>query len=170
MPFNLHRNGRQSGDHQCRTVAGPTGQSQDGFNRTAAALASRGYIVLQPNVRGVDRLTRIGNSRQPIFRNLGGGDLKDVLAAKGFPRSHRLCRSGQGRDPHCGSYGGVHDTDGRPPRPPKPLPRGWAAVRYHQLRNTMYENADPLLKEYIVSLLGRPPASYPAGHMTRRRP
>ena len=30
----------------------PTGQAVDSFNKAAAALASRGYVCIAPNVRG----------------------------------------------------------------------------------------------------------------------
>ncbi|KPQ35348.1 MAG: dipeptidyl aminopeptidase/acylaminoacyl-peptidase family protein [Porphyrobacter sp. HL-46] len=154
MPFNLHRNGRNPAI--IMPHGGPTGQSQDGFNRTAAALASRGYIVLQPNVRGS---TGYGSEFQTAnFQDLGGGDLKDVLAAKDF-----LVRTGY-VDPDKvgitgGSYGGFMTL-----MAVAKAPEAFAAgVQLFGIINwyTMYENADPLLKEYIVSLLGDP-ASYPA--------
>ena len=48
MPANLKRDG-----HNPAVVlphGGPTGQSQDGFNRTAAALANRGYVTIAARI------------------------------------------------------------------------------------------------------------------------
>ncbi|WP_217433803.1 prolyl oligopeptidase family serine peptidase [Caulobacter sp. S45] len=61
---------------------GPTGQATDYFKKTATALASRGYLVVQPNPRGstgYSHAFQVAN-----FQDLGGGDLKDELAAKAF--------------------------------------------------------------------------------------
>jgi dipeptidyl aminopeptidase/acylaminoacyl peptidase len=50
VPFNMKRDG--SNPAVVVPHGGPTGQSMDGFSRTATALASRGYLVIQPNPRG----------------------------------------------------------------------------------------------------------------------
>jgi Tol biopolymer transport system component len=50
MPFNLKRDGSNPGI--VLPHGGPTGQTPDSFNRTAAALTSRGYVCIAPNVRG----------------------------------------------------------------------------------------------------------------------
>ena len=80
IPFNVTRNGTNPAI--VMPHGGPTGQSMDGFNRTATALASRGYFVIQPNPRGS---TGYGQAFQTAnYQDLGGGDLKDELAAKDF--------------------------------------------------------------------------------------
>lgn len=50
VPFNLKRDGGNPGI--VLVHGGPTSQTLDVFNRTAAALASRGYVCIAPNVRG----------------------------------------------------------------------------------------------------------------------
>lgn len=149
MPFNLNRDG--SNPAIMMPHGGPTGQSQDGFNRTATALASRGYIVLQPNVRGS---TGYGTQFQTAnFQDLGGGDLKDVLAAKEF-----LVRSGYVDQDKVGitggSYGGFMTLMALA-KAPDEFAAGvqlFGIINWH----TMYQTADPLLQQYIVSLLGEP--------------
>ncbi|MGC6399096.1 S9 family peptidase [Sphingomonas sp. FW199] len=149
VPFNLKRDG--SNPAILLPHGGPTGQSQDGFNRTATALASRGYIVMQPNVRGS---TGYGQAFQTAnYQDLGGGDLKDVIAGKQF-----LVASGY-VDPKKvgitgGSYGGFMTLMAVAKTPDEFA----AGVQLFGIINwfSMYEQADPLLKEYIVSLLGDP--------------
>lgn len=149
MPFNLRRDG--SNPAILLPHGGPTGQSQDSFNRTATALASRGYIVLQPNVRGS---TGYGKEFQTSnFQDLGGGDLKDVLAGKNF-----LVSSGY-VDPRKvgitgGSYGGFMTLMALA-KAPEDFAAGvqlFGIINW----NTMHKTADPLLKQYVVSLLGDP--------------
>jgi dipeptidyl aminopeptidase/acylaminoacyl peptidase len=149
MPFNLRRD--RSNPAIILPHGGPTGQSQDAFNRTATALASRGYIVLQPNVRGS---TGYGKEFQTAnFKDLGGGDLKDVLAAKdflvssGYVDTERVGITG-------GSYGGFMTLMALA-KAPEAFAAGvqlFGIINWH----TMHQTADPLLKEYIVSLLGDP--------------
>ena len=63
-------------------MADRPGRRNDGFSRYATALASRGYVVIQPNPRGS---TGYGLAFQKAnYQDLGGGDLKDELAAKQF--------------------------------------------------------------------------------------
>jgi dipeptidyl aminopeptidase/acylaminoacyl peptidase len=149
VPFNLRRDGSNPGiviPH-----GGPTGQSQDGFNRTATALASRGYVVIQPNFRGSTGYGKVFQTAN--FKDLGGGDLKDTVAARdflvatGYVDPKRVGITG-------GSYGGFMTLMalGR-------APDAFAAgVQHYGIINwyTMHQNADPLLKEYIVSLIGDP--------------
>jgi dipeptidyl aminopeptidase/acylaminoacyl peptidase len=82
MPFNLARDGKAPG--VVVVHGGPDDQTIDSFNRnrTALALASRGFVVIAPNVRGstgYGRAFKEGN-----HRDLGGGDLKDEIAARQF--------------------------------------------------------------------------------------
>lgn len=149
MPFNLKRDGTAPGivvPH-----GGPTGQAQDGFSRTATALASRGYVVIQPNFRGS---TGYGEAFQKAnFKDLGGGDLKDTVAAKqflvatGFVDPKRVGITG-------GSYGGFMTlmAIGRTPD------EFAAGVQLFGIINwrTMYRDEDAQLQAYQATLLGTP--------------
>ena len=149
IPFNLKRDGSNAAilfPH-----GGPTGQAEDYFSRTAAALASRGYFVIQPNVRGS---TGYGRAFQLAnVGDLGGGDLKDMLAARDF-----LIATGY-VDPKLvgitgGSYGGYMTLMAL-----GKAPDAFAAgVQLFGIINwfTMYETSDPLLQQYLISLLGDP--------------
>lgn len=149
VPFNLRRDGSNPGiviPH-----GGPTGQTIDFFSRTAAALATRGYVCIAPNVRGS---TGYGREFQKAnYRDLGGGDLQDeVYAAKflvetGYVDAKKVGITG-------GSYGGYMTlmAVGK-------TPDVWAAaVEQYGIINwlTMLQHEDPLLQEYEKSLLGDP--------------
>ncbi|WP_310475994.1 S9 family peptidase [Sandarakinorhabdus sp.] len=149
MPFNLKRDG--SAPAIVLPHGGPTGQSQDGFSRTAALFASRGYLVIQPNFRGS---TGYGRAFQEAnHKDLGGGDLKDVLSARdflvatGFVDAKRIGITG-------GSYGGFMTlmAIGKAPT------AFAAAVQQFGIINwrTMWENEDARLQAYQRSLLGAP--------------
>lgn len=149
MPFNLQRDGTNPGI--VLPHGGPTGQSQDGFSRTATALASRGYVVIQPNFRGS---TGYGEAFQKAnFKDLGGGDLKDTVAAKkflvdsGYVDAAKVGITG-------GSYGGFMTlmAIGRTPD------EFAAAVQLFGIINwrTMYRDQDAQLRAYQASLLGTP--------------
>lgn len=149
MPFNLRRDGTNPAI--LLPHGGPTGQSTDGFSRTATALASRGYIVMQPNVRGS---TGYGQPFQNAnYQDLGGGDLKDVIAGKRF-----LIESGY-VDPARvgitgGSYGG-YMTLMALARTPDEFAAGaqlFGIINWF----SMYDTSDALLKQYLISLLGDP--------------
>lgn len=149
MPFNLKRDG--SNPAIIMPHGGPTAQAEDYFTSTSSALASRGYIVIRPNFRGS---TGYGKAFQAAnIRDLGGGDLRDVLAAKDF-----LVASGY-VDPKKvgitgGSYGGFMSlmAIGKTPG------AFAAAVQICGIINwyTMEKTSDPLLKEYLYGLIGRP--------------
>lgn len=149
IPFNLKR------DHSNAAVVlphgGPTGQTLDAFSKTATALASRGYFVIQPNPRGS---TGYGHAFQIAnYQDLGGGDLKDELAAKdflvatGYVDPKRVGITG-------GSYGGFMTlmAIGRTPD------AFAAAVQMYGIINwrTMWEHEDAGLQSYQKSLLGDP--------------
>jgi dipeptidyl aminopeptidase/acylaminoacyl peptidase len=149
MPFNLKRDG--SNPAIVIPHGGPTGQAQDGFSRFATALATRGYVVIQPNFRGS---TGYGKAFQEAnFQDLGGGDLKDTVAAKTF-----LVQSGYVNDKKVGIFGGSYGgfmslmAIGRTPD------EFAAAVQWYGIINwrTMYRDQDELLKAYQRSLLGTP--------------
>jgi dipeptidyl aminopeptidase/acylaminoacyl peptidase len=149
VPFNLHRDGTNPAI--VMPHGGPTGQTTDSFNRTAAVLATRGYICIAPNVRGS---TGYGLEFQKSnHQDLGGGDLQDevyaakFLVATGYADAKRIGITG-------GSYGGYMTlmAIGK-------TPDVWAAaVEEYGIINwfTMLEHEDPRLQEYEKSLLGDP--------------
>ena len=149
MPFNLKRDG--SNPAIVLPHGGPTGQSLDGFSKTATALASRGYIVIQPNPRGS---TGYGHAFQTAnFQDLGGGDLKDELAAKeflvatGYADAARFGITG-------GSYGGFMTlmAIGRAPDAFAAAVQQYGIIDWR----TMWEHEDAGLQAYQKSLLGDP--------------
>jgi len=149
LPDNIRRDGSNAG--VVLPHGGPTGQTLDSFNRTVAALASRGYVCIAPNVRGS---TGYGLAfQQANHKDLGGGDLQDeVYAARflsetGYVNPHKIGITG-------GSYGGYMTlmAIGK-------TPDLWAAaVEQYGIINwfTMLQHEDPTLQEYQKSLLGDP--------------
>lgn len=149
MPFNLKRDG--SNPAVVLPHGGPTGQTVGSFAATSAALASRGYIVIAPNVRGS---TGYGVAFQKgNFQDLGGGDLQDeVYATKwlldtGYVDAKKIGITG-------GSYGGFMTlmAIGK-------TPDIWAAaVEQYGIIDwyTMLQHEDPFLQQYEKSLLGDP--------------
>ncbi len=100
-PFNLARDGKAPA--VVLPHGGPTSQYLERFDRTAVALASRGFVVIAPNVRGS---TGYGRAfAQANDKDLGGGDLRDEIAGvhflveTGYVDEHRIGIIG-------GSYGG----------------------------------------------------------------
>ena len=149
VPYNLKRDGSNPGI--VLPHGGPTGQTVDSFNRFAAALASRGYVCIAPNVRGS---TGYGMAFQKAnVKDLGGGDLDDevyaakFLAATGFVGEKKIGITG-------GSYGGYMTLMAIGKKPEL-----WAAaVEQYGIIDwkTMLEHEDPFLQEYEKSLLGDP--------------
>jgi dipeptidyl aminopeptidase/acylaminoacyl peptidase len=149
IPFNLKRDG--SNPALVLPHGGPTGQSGDYWSPHVAALVSRGYICIEPNVRGS---TGYGMEFQKAnFKDLGGGDLQDeVYAAKfmeatGYVHPKKIGITG-------GSYGGFMTlmAIGK-------TPDVWAAaVELYGIINwmSMLEHSDALLQQYEKSLLGDP--------------
>ena len=151
MPFNLKRDG--SNPAIVIPHGGPTGQSTDGFSRQAVALASRGYMVIQPNFRGS---TGYGKAFQDANqKDLGGGDLEDVvgaakfLAATGYVDAKKIGITG-------GSYGGFMTLMALGKRPDVFA----AGVSQFGIINwfTMWENSVGGLREYQRALVGDPVA------------
>jgi dipeptidyl aminopeptidase/acylaminoacyl peptidase len=149
VPFNLKRDGSNAA--VVFPHGGPTGQATDGFSRYATALASRGYFVIQPNPRGS---TGYGLAFQKAnFQDLGGGDLKDEIAAKqflvdsGYVDAKRVGIAG-------GSYGGFMTlmAVGRTPDAFAAAVSLFGIIDWR----TMWEHEDPLLQAYQKSLLGSP--------------
>ena len=149
VPFNLQRNG--SSPALVLPHGGPTGQSQDYWSPRVAALVSRGYVCIAPNVRGS---TGYGMEFQRAnYQDLGGGDLQDevyatrFLEATGYVNPKKIGITG-------GSYGGFMTlmAIGK-------TPDTWAAaVELYGIINwfTMLRTSDPQLQEYEKSLLGDP--------------
>jgi dipeptidyl aminopeptidase/acylaminoacyl peptidase len=149
MPFNLKRDGTNPGI--VLPHGGPTGQTVDAFIKTAAALASRGYVCIAPNVRGS---TGYGMEFQRAnYKDLGGGDLQDevyaahFLAATGYVDASKIGITG-------GSYGGYMAmiAIGR-------TPDVWAAsVELFGITDwlTEQEHEEPALQQYDQSILGDP--------------
>src|SRR5215813_10458773 len=149
LPFNLQRNASTA--VIMYPHGGPTGQTQDSFNRTIAALTTRGYMVIAPNPRGS---TGYGIEFQHAnYQDLGGGDLQDDMAAikfaldTGYGDPKRVGVTG-------GSYGGFTTLMAVGKHPDTFVaavdlfgPLDW----YSMLKNT-----DPTLQEYIKGLLGDP--------------
>ena len=130
---------------------GPTGQSQDSFNRTINALVSRGYIVIAPNPRGSSGYGI--DFQKANYQDLGNGDLKDDMAAVQF-----VLDTGYA-DPKKvgvigGSYGGYTTlmAVGKYPQTFAVAVDLFGPLDWF----TMMKNSDPLLRQYIVSLLGDP--------------
>ncbi|HEX3886332.1 MAG TPA: S9 family peptidase [Phenylobacterium sp.] len=149
VPFNLKRDGKAPG--VVVPHGGPTGQTTDRFSRLAVALASRGYLVIQPNPRGS---TGYGEAFQKAnHADLGGGDLTDevyaakFLAATGYAKSKKIGITG-------GSYGGFMTlmAVGK-------TPDVWAAaVSMYGIINwfEMLKHEDAALQAYERSLIGDP--------------
>lgn len=149
VPFNLKRDGSNAA--VVLPHGGPTGQTPDTFNRTAAALATRGYVCIAPNVRGS---TGYGKKFQEMnIKDLGGGDLQDeiygvkFLEASGYVDAKKVGITG-------GSYGGYMTlmAIGK-------TPDVWAAaVEEYGIINwlTMLQHEDAFLQQYEKSLLGDP--------------
>jgi dipeptidyl aminopeptidase/acylaminoacyl peptidase len=149
IPFNLKRDGTNPA--LVLPHGGPTGQVQDYWSPRVAALVSRGYICIAPNVRGS---TGYGIEFQKAnYQDLGGGDLQDeVYAAKflqatGYVDPKKIGITG-------GSYGGFMTlmAIGK-------TPDVWAAaVEEYGIINwmTMLQHSDPQLQQYLKALLGNP--------------
>jgi dipeptidyl aminopeptidase/acylaminoacyl peptidase len=149
VPFGIERNGKAAA--VVMPHGGPTGQTTDAFSGRAELLASRGFVVIAPNVRGS---TGYGMEFQNAnIKDLGGADLKDEIAgveflkATGFIDPKRVGIWG-------GSYGGYMTlmAIGK-------TPDVWsAAVDEYGILNwlSMLQHEDPRLQEYEKSLLGDP--------------
>jgi dipeptidyl aminopeptidase/acylaminoacyl peptidase len=149
VPFNLKRDG--SNPALVMPHGGPTGQMVDYWNTDVAALTSRGYICIAPNPRGS---TGYGLDFQKAnFQDLGGGDLKDEVAAVDFLKATGYV------DPKKigitgGSYGGFMTLMAIG----KTSDIWAAAVEEYGIISwlTMVKSSDPSLTEYLKALLGNP--------------
>lgn len=149
VPFNLKRDGSNAA--LVIPHGGPTGQRVDYWSPEVQALVTRGYMCIAPNPRGS---TGYGLEFQKAnFQDLGGGDLKDEIAALDFLKATGYV------DPKKigitgGSYGGFMTlmAIGK-------TPDIWsAAVELYGIINwaTMLKSSDPSLNEYLKGLLGDP--------------
>lgn len=149
IPFNLKRDG--SNPALVLPHGGPTGQVVDYWSPRIAALVSRGYICIAPNVRGS---TGYGMDFQRAnYQDLGGGDLQDevyaakFLEANGYVDAKKIGITG-------GSYGGFMTlmAIGK-------TPDIWAAgAELFGIIDwtTMLQHSDAALQQYEKSLLGDP--------------
>ena len=149
MPFNLKRDG--SNAVVLYPHGGPTGQSADNFNRTINSLVSRGYIVIAPNPRGSSGYGI--DFQNANYQDLGNGDLKDDMSAvqfvldTGYADPKKVGVTG-------GSYGGYTTlmAVGKYPQTFAVAVDLFGPLDWF----IMMKNSDPLLQQYIVSLLGDP--------------
>ena len=163
MPYNLKRNGRIPAI--VLPHGGPTSQTNDNFSRYAAAFASRGYVVIAPNFRGS---TGYGKAFQDAnFKDLGGGDLKDTVAAKSVSGGNPATSISKRVGIFGGSYGGFMTlmAIGRTPD------EFAAAVQWFGIINwrTMYRDQDEQLKAYQRGLMGTPERRSEGLRRRRRR-
>jgi dipeptidyl aminopeptidase/acylaminoacyl peptidase len=149
MPANLKRDG--SNPAIVLPHGGPTAKTDDYFDNVAAALASRGYIVIAPNFRGS---TGYGKAFQAAnYDDLGGGDLKDTIAAKQF-----LVASGYVDPKRVGIFGGSYGGFMTLMAIGKAPDEFAAGVQWFGIINwrTMYRDMDEVLKAYLRSLMATP--------------
>ena len=149
IPFNLKRDGTAAA--VVLPHGGPTSQWYDTFNPHAVLLASRGFLVIAPNVRGSQGY---GITFQQLnFQDLGGGDLKDEIAgldflkATGYVDSKKVGIWGN-------SYGGFMALMAI-----SKYPDLWAAaVDEYGIINwlNIAEHSAPYLQQYVRSILGDP--------------
>lgn len=86
VPALLHKPEEASAENPCPAVVivhgGPTAQFFRAFNMQAQFLASCGYVILSPNIRGS---TGYGTTwRDANIKDWGGGDLEDVAAGANY--------------------------------------------------------------------------------------
>jgi dipeptidyl aminopeptidase/acylaminoacyl peptidase len=149
LPFNAKPDGSQPAiifPH-----GGPTGQTNDGWTRWSNVLAANGYIVLMPNPRGSSGYGI--DFQKANYQDLGGGDLKDEVAGLDW-----LMQTGYVDPKKVGVYGGSYGGYMTLMLASKEPSRFAAAVDLFGPLDwySMMKHSDPLLQQYIVSLLGDP--------------
>jgi dipeptidyl aminopeptidase/acylaminoacyl peptidase len=149
----LPRGARTDGSHPGLVMVrgGPTAQTQNRWSRDIQYLVSCGYVVIAPNYRGS---TGFGKEfMESNRRDLGGGDLQDIIAARkflidhGFVKAERVGVMG-------GSYGGYLTLMAL-----TKSPELWAAgVSVVPFANwfTEYENEDETLQAFDRMMMGDP--------------
>ncbi len=128
---------------------GPTASFRNGWDTDVQLLASWGYTVLAPNVRGS---TGFGKTFRDLNRHdWGGGDLRDLEAANDFLRQRGFERIGV----MGGSYGG-YLTLMALTKQPKLWTAGAALFPIANLV-TLYESSRPAdLRPYLTDQIGTP--------------
>jgi dipeptidyl aminopeptidase/acylaminoacyl peptidase len=147
VPFNMARNGQNAAIVYIH--GGPTSQTMNSFNRFIQYASDQGYMVLAPNYRGS---TGYGKEfQQANLFDMGGGDLKDVLAGvdwikqTGHLDPKKIAVMG-------GSYGGYLSM-----MSVTKSPEVWAAgVPIVPFVNwfTEIENEDPVLQQSDLATMG----------------
>ncbi len=149
IPPNLKRDG--SNPAIVHIHGGPAWQSVNRWSREIAYLVTRGYIVIAPNYRGS---TGFGRAfEEANRRDLGGGDLRDVVHAVDFLKSTGYVDPGK-IVVMGASYGGYLTM-----MSVTKYPDLWAAgVAIVPFVNwfTEYENEDEVLKAYDRMMMGDP--------------
>jgi len=149
VPYNMVRNGQNAA--MVYVHGGPTAQTLNSFNRFVQHMVNQGYMVIAPNYRGS---TGYGKEfEQANLFDMGGGDLKDVLAAAEFIKQTGYL------DPKKitlvgGSYGGYLTMMGV-----TKAPDVWAAgVPIVPFVNwfTEIQNEDPVLQQSDLATMGDP--------------
>ncbi len=149
MPRNL----RRDGSHPAIVYphGGPTAQHTNRWHADIQHLVSEGFLVIAPDYRGSSGFGR--PFREANKHDLGGGDLKDVIAAaeylkaSGYVDPRRVAIMGA-------SYGGYLTLMALTKDPDR-----WAAgVAVVPFANwfTEYEHEDPFLQAFDRSLMGDP--------------
>jgi dipeptidyl aminopeptidase/acylaminoacyl peptidase len=149
VPCNLPRNGQHPAIVYIH--GGPASQTVNSFNRIVQFMVNQGYLVIAPNYRGS---TGYGKEFQEAnFKDMGGGDLQDVLAAAdwikqtGYVDPKKLIVMG-------GSYGGYLSM-----MAVTKAPEVWAAgVPIVPFVNWFTEiaNEDPELRQGDLAIMGDP--------------
>jgi dipeptidyl aminopeptidase/acylaminoacyl peptidase len=149
LPFNIKPDG--SNPAIIFPHGGPTGQTTDGWTRWSNILAAHGYIVLMPNPRGSSGYGI--DFQKANYQDLGGGDLKDEIAGLDW-----LMQTGYVDPKKVGVFGGSYGGYMTLMLAAKESQRFKAAVDLFGPLDwySMMKNSDPLLQQYIVSLLGDP--------------
>jgi dipeptidyl aminopeptidase/acylaminoacyl peptidase len=147
VPYNLPRNAQHPAIVYVH--GGPTAQTMNNFNRFVQYMANQGYLVIAPNYRGSTGYGR--EFQQANLFDMGGGDLRDVLAAAdwilqtGYVDPKKLILMG-------GSYGGYMTMMGV-----TKAPEVWAAgVPIVPFVNwfTEIQNEDPVLQQSDLATMG----------------
>ena len=149
VPFNVNRDSANPGIVIAH--GGPIGQSVDSFDGLVAALVTRGYVCIAPNVRGS---SGYGMAFQKAnTKDIGGGDLQDevyaakFLTASGFVDAKKIGITGI-------SYGGTM-TLMAVGKAPDVWAAGVEALGILDWR-AWIEHSERNQREYFESLLGDP--------------
>lgn len=148
-PDHLHQDGKAPA--VVMVHGGPTGQFFRGFDPFVQILVDRGYVVLQPNVRGS---TGYGvEFRDMNLNDWGGGDLEDVAAGVEYLKSLGTVDPGR-IAVFGGSYGG-YMTFMAVVKKPDLWKAGIAWIGITDLHR-LYEKSMEHFKYYLRTLMGDP--------------